>query len=121
MAAPHAADFQVEGSVKKVHDRVLTDVTPAMTRMKFSPAAQTDQTFTYTRKYRPGWATALAIIGLVVFLLGLLFLLVKDTETVQVSLTAEGRNTRVTVTGARHPYVADVIARELGQGEPAAA
>ena len=118
MAQPQVANFQVEGSVKTVHDRVLTDVTPAMTRMRFSPAGQTDQTFTYTRKYRPGWATALAIVGILVFLLGLLFLLVKDTETVQVSLTAEGSSTRVTVTGARHPYVADVIAKHLGQGEP---
>ena len=121
MAPPHTASFLIEGSVKKVHDRVLTDVTPAMARMKFSPTVQTDQTFTYTRKYRPGWATALAIIGLIVFLLGLLFLLVKDTETVQVSLTTEGKKTRVTVSGARHAYVGEVVEKHLRQEEPAAA
>jgi hypothetical protein len=118
MARPQVADFQVDGSVKKVHDRLLTDVTPAMTRMGFSPAAQTDQTMTYTRRYRPTWAIILAIIGALIFLLGLLFLLVKDTETVLVSLTSEGSKTRVTVTGAREPYVANVIAKYLGQGEP---
>jgi hypothetical protein len=33
----------------------------------------------------PGWAIALAIIGLLVFLLGLLFLLVKEEEVTMVS------------------------------------
>ncbi|GAB3120450.1 hypothetical protein [Glaciibacter psychrotolerans] len=36
---------------------------------------------TREEKYTPGWAIALAVIGFFVFLLGLLFLLVKETRT----------------------------------------
>ena len=36
-------------------------------------------------KYRPGWAIVLGIIGLLFFLLGALFFLVKNTDVLSVS------------------------------------
>jgi len=40
-----------------------------------------------TRTYRPTWAIVLAIVGIFLCLLGLLFLLVQRTETVTVTFT----------------------------------
>lgn len=56
-------------------------------------------TLVLTRQYRPTWAIVLAILGLIFFLIGLLFLLVKNTETLTVTLASEAGGTRVNVTG----------------------
>jgi hypothetical protein len=56
-----------------------------------------------TRRYTPTWAIVLAIIGLLVFLLGMLFLLVKKTETVSVSLRPVVGGTEVRVSGVASP------------------
>lgn len=48
------------------------------------PLSRTQFTFqdnTYIRSYIPTWAIVLAILGALFFLLGLLFLLVRETET----------------------------------------
>jgi hypothetical protein len=44
------------------------------------------------RRYTPGWAIVLGILGLFLFLLGLLFFLVKNTQslTISISSRAEG-------------------------------
>jgi len=54
----------------------------------------------FVRRYRPGWAITLAIIGLIFFLLGLLFLLVKKEEVLTVTITPrEPGKCLVAVTG----------------------
>src|SRR5207302_6764775 len=50
-----------------------------------------------TRRFLPTWAIVVAIIGLLLFLLGLLALLVRNTETVVVTLVEEPGGTRVTI------------------------
>ena len=42
------------------------------------------------RRYTPGWAIVAAILGLVFFLLGLLFLLVKKTQSLTISISSRG-------------------------------
>lgn len=52
-----------------------------------------------TRKYRPTWAIVVAVIGILLFLIGLLALLYTVTETLTITIAAEGEGTRITVTG----------------------
>lgn len=56
-------------------------------------------TLVVIRRVTPGWAIFLAIVGLLVFLLGLLFLLVKRDERVTIIANPTGDVTRYTVTG----------------------
>jgi hypothetical protein len=53
-----------------------------------------------TRRYTPTWAIFLAVVGLLFFLLGLLFLLVKNYETVTITLSPDsGGGTNVFISG----------------------
>lgn len=52
-----------------------------------------------TRRYTPTWAIVVAVIGILFFLLGLLALLVKDTETLTITLVPSEGGTRVTISG----------------------
>jgi hypothetical protein len=52
-----------------------------------------------TRKFTPTWAIVVAVLGILVFLVGLLALLVKETETLTVTLTPVEGGTRVAVSG----------------------
>jgi hypothetical protein len=61
-----------------------------------SPAADT---LVLTRRVTPTWALVLAVIGLLVFLLGLLFLLVKTTEVITVRAENVEESVRVTSVG----------------------
>lgn len=56
-----------------------------------------------TRKFLPTWAIVVAIIGAFFFLLGLLFLLVRTTETLTVTLGEADGGTRVTISGLATP------------------
>jgi len=66
-------------------------------------------------RYTPGWAVVLGIVGLIFFLLGLLFFLVKSTQTA----TVLGRNVeggaRFTATGDTSPEGFVIVHRALGQ------
>ena len=57
-------------------------------------------TLILTRKYTPTWAIVVAIIGLLFFLVGLLALLVKTTETLTIAAAATGDGTQITISGA---------------------
>jgi Uncharacterised protein family UPF0547 len=52
-----------------------------------------------TRRYTPTWAIVVAVLGALFFLLGLLALLVKDTETLTITLLPADGGTRVTISG----------------------
>lgn len=106
-------EIQLSESVMEVNERLLTEITPAMVQMGYTLVSQGDRTLTFTKRYRPTWATVLAIVGLLFFLLGLLFLLVKETETVLVTLSVKDGGASVLVTGARKPWVGEAIERRL--------
>jgi hypothetical protein len=102
VAADQLHRIVVEEPVEVVHQRLLTELTPIVSQWKFSLVAQDQRSLTYTRKVVPTWAMVLAIIGLLVFLLGLLFLLVKETQTVLISLSPDGGGgTDIVVTGVQ--------------------
>ena len=62
----------------------------------YSPVAQSYDTLTLQRRRIPVWAIVLAII---LFPIGLLFLLAKDTEVVQIVLGRVQGGTQVTISG----------------------
>jgi hypothetical protein len=64
-----------------------------------------------TRKYLPTWAIIVAIVGALVMLLGLLALLVRNTESLTIALAEVEGGTRVTITGVATP---EMIARLNG-------
>jgi hypothetical protein len=64
----------------------------------------------FTRKYSPTWAIVVAVIGVLFFLLGLLALLVKETETLTATVTPVKNGTRVVFSGIA---TRDIMARVI--------
>lgn len=62
----------------------------------YAPAAQSHDSLTLSRRRIPVWAIVLAIVF---FPIGLLFLLVKNTEMVQITLGRAEGGTQVTIAG----------------------
>ncbi len=56
-----------------------------------------------TRKYIPTWAIIVAVIGVLLFLIGLLALLYRETEVTMVTVTPVQGGSRVTVSGIGSP------------------
>ena len=52
-----------------------------------------------TRRYTPTWAIVVAVVGVLLFLIGLLALLVKQTETLTITAVASPEGTRVAISG----------------------
>jgi hypothetical protein len=63
-------------------------------------------TLILTRRYIPTWAVVVAILGLLFFLLGLLALLVRETETLTVTAIYYGQGTQVSISGVATPQMA---------------
>ena len=61
-----------------------------------------------TRRYIPTWAVIVGILGLLFFLLGIFAFFIKETEvlTVVLSPEADGRQTRVVISGVAGAAVA---------------
>jgi hypothetical protein len=66
------------------------------------------------RRYHPGWAVVLGILGLLLFLIGLLFFLITKTDTLTISLspTSEGGST-VVVSGEAEAGLIVAVQRAL--------
>jgi hypothetical protein len=64
---------------------------------------------TVTRKFVPTWAIVVAVIGFFLFLLGLLALLIRQTESATITLHADPRGTLVHVTGVLPKAQAHIV------------
>lgn len=64
---------------------------------QFAPIGPT--TFRVTRRYVPTWAIVVAVIGFFCALIGLLALLVRDTEILMIEIQEDPEGSKVTVTG----------------------
>jgi hypothetical protein len=67
-----------------------------------------------TRKYRPTWTIVVAIVGFFFFLIGLLALLIQNTEALTLTLTLEEGGTRVTMSGVATPEMVTRLGAALG-------
>jgi hypothetical protein len=75
-----------------------------------------NHTLILTRKYTPQWAIVVAVIGIFFFLIGLLALLVKETETLTVTVALVNGGTRINATGLGTPELIsrlESVARSL--------
>ena len=77
--------------------------------------------FRMARTYRPQWALIAAVATAVFVGLGLLFLLVKRTETGDVVVAEDRSGVKVRLTGALQPAVIDALRQALGAASPAGA
>jgi hypothetical protein len=116
-----AYQFVVPRSISATHDYIVSEISvPLASRWKYKVTGDTGANITFTRRYTPTWAIVLAIIGFFIFLLGLLFLLVKDQNVLIFSLSSEGEQTKVAVSGSGPRGVGDVLLKRLGlAGTPA--
>jgi Protein of unknown function (DUF2510) len=104
----------IQRPVSEAHDLVLTETSQWLaTSWRYKVTADAGTSITFTRRYTPTWAVVLAILGVLFFLLGLLFLLVKEEDTLVFSFTAEGEQTKVTVNGTGPPRVPVVLAQRV--------
>ncbi|HWJ49871.1 MAG TPA: zinc ribbon domain-containing protein [Solirubrobacteraceae bacterium] len=67
-----------------------------------------------TRQYRPTWTIIVAVIGFLFFLIGLLALLVKNTEALTLTLSESDGGTTVTITGVATPEMLTRVNVALG-------
>ena len=65
----------------------------------YSVERNTDGSITLRHRFIPNWALLVALVGLFAFLLGLLALFVKDTETGTILFSSDENGTRVTASG----------------------
>jgi hypothetical protein len=95
--------------VNQPADLVMQQFVSATAGASGYTVSQAGNTLILTRKYTPTWAIVLAILGALFFLVGLLLLLVKNTETLTISL-AQGPTggTRVSISGQAN---ADLVGR----------
>ena len=71
-----------------------------------------------TRNHVPMWAAIVAICGFWACGLGLLALLIRETEALAVTVLEDGAGTQVTVSGAATPLVAQAVALAYGRFSP---
>jgi hypothetical protein len=67
-----------------------------------------------TRQYRPTWTIVVAVVGFLVALIGLLALLIKNTEALTITLVPEEGGTRVTMSGVATPEMVTRLGAALG-------
>jgi hypothetical protein len=67
-----------------------------------------------TRQYRPTWTIVVAVIGFLFFLIGLLALLIKNTEALTLTLSEADGGTTVTITGVTTPEMLTRVNVALG-------
>jgi hypothetical protein len=111
-----------------VHERVLpgrqradvfATVTAGAERIKpYKVTSPTADSLLLTWRRTPGWAWALALVGLLVFLLGLLFLLVKTTDVITVRAENVDEGVRVSIVGTGSAEMVRFLEGVLDLGEP---
>jgi len=94
----------------KSRAEIVAGVTAAAgTQKTYRVAAPSPSTVMLTWRRTPTWAVVLALIGIFVFLLGLLFLLVKETDTITVNCSDVEGGVRVSAVGAGSPEMVEFL------------
>ncbi|MBV9214125.1 MAG: hypothetical protein JOZ25_10835 [Actinobacteria bacterium] len=99
-------------------EQVMSQLLSVSGADSYAPAAQSADALTLHRRRIPVWAIVLAIVF---FPIGLLFLLVKNTEVVDISLGRAQGGTQVTITGQASGPLMSALQYALGgyQATPA--
>ena len=83
------ATLQLDESAKEVQARIASSV---QTDRKGYTVNSLPGSIVVIRRYTPGWAIVVGIVGLLFFLLGLLFFLVKNTDSLTISISPRGES-----------------------------
>lgn len=85
----------------RTRGEIVAGVTAAAgTDKGYRVSAPSHSTLMLTWRHRPTWAVIIGVIGLLVFLIGALFFLVKDTDTITLTCSAEDGGVRVSAVGS---------------------
>lgn len=99
-ASPHVVSQAVIAATGGVPDYVVSAPGPG--------------SIVLTRQYRPTWTIVVAVIGFLFFLIGLLALLVKNTEALTLTLSEADGGTTVTISGVATPEMLTRVNVALG-------
>ena len=111
MLPPIGGGIQLNSAIARtvnIHERLLmrrqradlyTEITATEQIKPYRVTSTTADTLVLTRRVTPTWALVLAFVGMLVFLLGLLFFLVKTTEVITIRAENVGDDVRVTAVG----------------------
>lgn len=110
-----------------VHERLIVGrqraelfatITAGAERIKpYKVTSPTSESLILSRRHTPTWA--LALVGLLVFLLGLLFLLVKTTDVITVRAENVGADARVSAVGTGSAEMVRFLEDVLSSGATA--
>lgn len=116
---PINVQVTVNRDLASAHDFLLTELSPVLAQAaKYNVTSSVPASVTWTRRYTPTWASVLGIIGLLVFLLGMLFWLVKREDTLVASLREEQSATIITFSGTGPTELPNLLTG-MDQGRPA--
>jgi Uncharacterised protein family UPF0547 len=93
-------------------DRVLQSIlTGTAGTRNYSVAQVGSNTIILTRRYIPQWAVVVGVLGILLFLIGLLAFLVRETETLTITVTPTPSGTEIRSSGVASP---EMVARLNG-------
>lgn len=92
-------------------------ITAGVTVMKEFRVERPDAaTLVVVKRYLPGWAFVLGVLGLVVFLLGIAFFFVRTEDRLTIVANSAPDGARFTVTGFTDSFVAEFVDDFLSGG-----
>jgi len=113
---------QLDEPPEAVHARLLAAISSSLGTSSGYQLSASPGLIVLIRRYRPTWAIVLAILGALIFLLGLLFLLVKNTETLTISVSPRSGDAGSTVvaSGQAADWMITCIQQALAEQAPPA-
>src|SRR5512133_2810452 len=99
MAAPGGVFNQTEVVPAKPDEVMSRLVAGSAGTPGYSVTTAGPNSLVFIRKYWPTWVIVVAVLGALLFLLGLLALLIRNTETLTVTLKAVAGGTQVEIRG----------------------
>src|SRR4051812_25713841 len=103
MAAPGGVFNQTEVVPVKSDETMSRLVSAAAGTPGYSVSAAGPNSLVFVRKYWPTWVIVVAVIGTLFFLIGLLALLIRETETLTITLKDVQGGTQVAISGVASP------------------
>ena len=91
-----AIEFEIDRDLESAREEFLDELGSPIARNGFGPKDFAETYLIFERRYIPGWAIALAVL---LFPIGLLFLIGKNTATLFVQFDEESGRTDIKVDG----------------------
>jgi hypothetical protein len=113
-------DFNLPEEPAPTLERLHEQITPVMHEAKYQATERSSSALRYSRAYHPAWTIVLAVL---LFPIGLVFLLIKSEDELIFNVGALDQGSRVTVSGKvgrkTRERVVELLSREGEQQSPA--